>query len=791
MRALLLLLCACTLLFAEFPHFGTIVDASGSPLAGAKVTSKHTGESVTTDSVGQFGSWPESILHSTVTTLDVPQFTMGAIHFSSDNVGSSVQASIHDMMGRQLWHWSGTSQKGINRLNVDGLADGIYLMRLSIDGKVTTQKVNSVNRSKLQITESIVGGAVRQSGRFLPVDDTITISRMNYIRATRTVFAGTIEEVKVALMATTELPVITEKNPVSVKVGEMAIVTVKADDKTGDITGFVWSLDGIDFSTQTALGTHQVQTATVGSFPVYVKALNEYGQESAVDSVIVTVLESNHAPTIDSLAIHTNCIEGSILKVYAKLSDVDGSNPYFSSVVKTELDTVWVDSASDTIFIIPSYDMVKRQTLKEFEIVFSVIDEEYPAVTVPCTLKVTVENKNRSPKVTFPSNTTVGIGNDFRFAPLISDPDGDSFGVTFEATGTEETPFTMIYTGDTIKWHANREIYDAVGEMFTVNMKVMDDFDTVQNSWKITLGNHVWAPVLALDSIVSFSATSSDSIYVLNPQSIMTLYNRRGKAQAASSITLSDLGSFEPLPSQKQFGNVIYSKFRITEVGAMTNGWARILVDGAAYTVDTSLHQSRGDILVSEVRDSQKQYVFTSTMGAYTLYDPDMDAPLTDNAQQDQNFLDECQDLEAAYVGERLFFCRKNGGVYRKNATDSLWREFASEKYVDVEIGSDNGDYVFLAGGYDNKLHRYNNLTGSACTYSPTGIQKVTALNENSVWVLDENNEIYFSGNAFMTSTPIKNKPSDGEIREIIAADDRSTIFVLIHKDGQDILYRY
>jgi len=205
-------------------------------------------------------------------------------------------------------------------------------------------------------------------------------------------------------------------------------IHVTADDPDGDDTTVTIS---------DPLGDDGKWTTTYddeGTYDVVISATD--GDMTATKTVQVTVLKTNRAPILD--IPETRWVsEGSTLTETFSAKDPDGDSITYTLVGAPENSIL----ERDTFSYIPSYDLVKRGTQKEYDMMLIATDGDLSA---NATFKVIVDNKNRPPAIgpytaERLDEITINEGDTIRLRPTYWDDDNDKVDVQFEGWMTSDT----------------------------------------------------------------------------------------------------------------------------------------------------------------------------------------------------------------------------------------------------------------------------------------------------------------------------------------------------------------
>lgn len=343
MKTLLLLLVAITtIVSAEFPHFGVVNNASGIPIAQAKVISKMTQDTVYTDVNGLFGSWPEATVTTVTKTIAEPTLFKNKLYLPTQKMGESISATLINVRGQRLWQYEGkATQVGLNTLPLDvSLATGFYILRLSVGEKKWIRKVSNNQEPKFE-TETAQSHTTTRESRELPFEDTLIVTAKGHVRTATIVPGGTKTAIPLALAPSTAVPVVSfASDTITVVKAAPANISVTATDATGEITTYYWRTAGVAGIDSTTVPGYTATFPELGERFLYCSVKNEYGDYSTVDSVLITVVEAGISLNAPDTITMTEDIASTIKISSMQISSTSGNETFTLSVLTGENYTV-------------------------------------------------------------------------------------------------------------------------------------------------------------------------------------------------------------------------------------------------------------------------------------------------------------------------------------------------------------------------------------------------------------------------------------------------------------------
>lgn len=272
----------------QFPHYGIVSDLCCTQLADVKVVSTATGKTTYTNLSGQFGEWPTALSPETVTSAAAPQLKRNSLTYFSAKAGQPVNVVISNLKGQQLYIHNGVSERaGVNSLPCElSMAPGIQIVQCVINGQKYVSKVNINSEAPFTLEKTTTP---QTTIRAIPIDDTLIFTARSFLRKYYPVPAGGNERIIANLVISTAPPYFDSLITIEAEVNKPVILHVSARDKSGDITKYLWGVDGGTLSDTTEIDQYTTTFSTTGEKKVLVQVMNEYEEFSEVDTLTVRV----------------------------------------------------------------------------------------------------------------------------------------------------------------------------------------------------------------------------------------------------------------------------------------------------------------------------------------------------------------------------------------------------------------------------------------------------------------------------------------------------------------------
>ena len=323
---------------------------------------------------------------------------------------------------------------------------------------------------------------------------TLTITPKDTLTDRYTVYAIDNDSVvstpdSITVIITDGIPKLTAMNDFACSIKREVTLTATAKDN-GSITKYLWSINDNTFNIETSGGEYKKIFENAGIYNIFVKAIDNDGNESNIDTIIATVNEN--APTV-KINNDTTIAVNDTVTVYAKASDNGYIKKYIwiidgDTITNTSQDSLILSVTDSSIMLIAS-------KLGSINVSVSVMDDD-SLFSLPATMKITTI-KGEAPTIStfIAHSTSVYIHNPITLTAKASSTNGVSM-YYFSKNGIDYNDSSS--TG-TIKIK-----FDTAGTK-TIKVKARDKYGLWSEARSLTVHVDAGAPVNAniLDTIVS------------------------------------------------------------------------------------------------------------------------------------------------------------------------------------------------------------------------------------------------------------------------------------------------
>lgn len=530
---------------------------------------------------------------------------------------------------------------------------------------------------------------------------------------------------------------------------------------------------------------------------IFTYTIRDLKGATSVASVYLTVTAVNDKPVIDSMITAIEIVESITSMIISKFSDPDGTTPVISSIVTGGFNSIKI--SNNIISFTPDFNAVVSAANKLYPVVFKIMDAEDTAVFVNHTVIVTVVDSNRTPTVTFPSNSNIGIGNDYVGDLPINDPDGDVVTVSFDVNG-------FTYNNGKVYWHVDRAI-QKFGAVITVNATVSDGKNLVQGSWNLTIVEHVWDAIGQIDDLHGFCASDSDEVFAYTVKEDgydmifkTSKYVDGGKTFSGITYTVdlySSQNSGFLSGDYMLCGDSVYMQIHYTSQGNDSLFWY-LLNASNLNAIDTFKIKVNPAVVYSiePIRSNGNiiSVYYDYTPNKFVIDDPDF-------LYKKELSTVPIWDIESSYKGVNvLLSANKFWEIYQKAGSGNAWvkiKEAGPSFNIglsQIEMASDYGDTIYFLNNSDSTLYWCVDGQSSVSIKKIedsgnnsgifTKIASIDAVSGSVCWVINKFGEVHFTNDCFQST----HRSSLVSIKEIIIADDRKAVYART-EDGN--IFRY
>ncbi len=390
---------------------------------------------------------------------------------------------------------------------------------------------------------------------------------------------------------------------------------------------------------------------------------------------------------------------------------------------------------------------------------------------------------NQNPYFTvFPHDTTIGVGNYYETAITAQDDDGHTVVLTL----SNNSPSGMTYSSGKIHWLNDRNVYTP-GVKCTVTVSITDYFVTVDSSWVITLKSHDWTYLSKTNQMTGIAGPNADTVYkdeMFQDWTYIKKSTDKGETWGVAPIYQGQYYLIKTLFYQANKLVTTYSMGFPGYVGKVFDVSTEPITE-----VASSQWERTGFFILCQYNNKifQVENGYQAELGQVTIFDPDIINPVKIGN------VDGCKDVTSAYTGYSLFLACGNS-IFRKLGTlINEWRIAHTCGFTQIEIGSDDGNTLYLIDGTGNLCKSTTGLSSmiTVDTLSQTNISSVALINENTGWIVDNNGLVQFSNSGFISTWVESFEDDTGAetaIKKVSAMQDRIGVYA-VGINGE--LFRY